>query len=286
MFPEQAIENSPPQVGDFDITIPEMFQPQEETYHDHGMALTPFADPQPRSAPITMQSLPEVIQLPDLSHLVAKFRPTNMLLREQGIIPDKSRIDSNYEGDDDHPDLLNLPDDVNCCMWIINIPPDVTHGEFMKILDCGAVAALSMVPPQHGHVTQAAKATFKKVAGGAELYRRARHRNGLRIRRNKIKVWYNDYGAYEWRGPETRFLEIEAPIVLNEQFWHGYFEKWCKFIVISVTPLPCHRYGFAFTRFEFVRIAGQAQTCFQAIFKDEAFLGQVKVRYGIDPNEL
>lgn len=235
-------------------------------------------------APMIMNNI--VSPIPDLSHLVKQFRPTNMLLREKGMIPDNSRQDTNYEGDDNHPDLLGLPDSINCCMWIINIPPEVQHGEFMRILDCGAVAALSMVKPQGNHKTQAAKATFKKVVGGAELFSRARRGQGLRIRRNKIKVWYNDYGAYEWRGPETRFLEIEAPAVLDENFWQSYFENWCKYVIISISPLPCAKPGFASTRFEFVRIAGQAQTCFQAIQKDEAFLGQVKVQYGLDPFDV
>ncbi|APA08359.1 predicted protein [Sclerotinia sclerotiorum 1980 UF-70] len=258
--------------------------PQHKTFPNQGTAFastTPFA---PLPAPVVISNM--VALIPDLSHLVKKFRPTDMLLREQGMIPDNSRQDTNYEGDENHPDLLDLPDSINCCMWIINIPKEVQYGEFMRILDCGAVAALSMVPPQNGHITQAAKATFKKVSGGAELYRRARHRGGLHIRNRKIKVWYNDYGAYEWKGPETRFLEIEAPAVLDENFWHGYFNTWCKYTIISVTPLPCMKYGFASTRFEFVRIAGQAQTCFQAIQKDEAFLGQVKVQYGTDPDEF
>ncbi|RAL59666.1 hypothetical protein DID88_000299 [Monilinia fructigena] len=234
--------------------------------------------------PMIMNNIVDTI--PDLSHLVKQFRPTNMLLREKGMIPDNSRQDTNYEGDDNHPDLLGLPDSINCCMWIINIPPDVQHGEFMRILDCGAVAALSLVKPQGSHKTQAAKATFKTVVGGAELFRRARRGQGLRIRRNKIKVWYNDYGAYEWRGPETRFLEIEAPAVLDENFWQSYFDNWCKYVIISISPLPCSKLGFASTRFEFVRIAGQAQTCLQAIQKDEAFLGQVKVQYGLDPFDV
>ncbi|KAJ8064218.1 hypothetical protein OCU04_006566 [Sclerotinia nivalis] len=266
-----------------DQVCPEML-PQHKTFLNQGMTLastTPFASP---PVPMVMSNI--MASVPDLSHLVKKFRPTNMLLREQGMIPDKSRHDTNYEGDENHPDLLDLPDNINCCMWIINIPKEVQYGEFMRILDCGAVAALSMVPPQNGHVTQAAKVTFKKVSSGAELYRRARHRGGLRIRNRKIKVWYNDYGAYEWKGPETRFLEIEAPAILDENFWHSYFSIWCKYTIISVVPLPCMKYSFASTRFEFVRIAGQAQTCFQAIRKDDAFLGQVKVQYGIDPDDI
>ncbi|CAD6439181.1 5e158a30-de05-4394-9bb2-574ff2241b2e [Sclerotinia trifoliorum] len=267
----------------FDQACPEKL-PQHKTFLNQGIAFAPTTSFAPVPAPVIMSNM--VTSVPDLSHLVKKFRPTNMLLREQGMIPDNSRHDTNYEGDENHPDLLDLPDSINCCMWIINIPREVQHGEFMRLLNCGAVAALSMVPPQNGHLTQAAKATFKKVSGGAELYRRARHRGGLRIRSHKIKVWYNDYGAYEWKGPETRFLEIEAPAVLDENFWQGYFNTWCKYTIISVTPLPCMKYGFASTRFEFVRIAGQAQTCFQAIQKDEAFLGQVKVQYGIDPDDL
>ncbi|TGO21013.1 hypothetical protein BPAE_0248g00070 [Botrytis paeoniae] len=245
---------------------------------------TAFA-PQPPTMGMDSMMMPHVA-IPDLSHLVKKFRPTNMLLREQGMIPDTSRQDTNYEGDENHPDLLDLPEHINCCMWIIKIPEEVRYAEFMQILDCGSVAALSMIRPQNGHTTQAAKATFKNNAGGAELYRRARKKGGLRIRGRKIKVWYNDYGAYEWKGPETRFLEIEAPNLLDEAFWHGYFGSWCKYIIISVTAMPCRKYGFACKRFEFVRITGQAQTCYQAIQKDMAFLKQVNVRYGIDPNEV
>ncbi|TGO64786.1 hypothetical protein BOTNAR_0084g00170 [Botryotinia narcissicola] len=241
----------------------------------------------PQPAPMVMDNMmmPQ-IAIPDLSHLVKKFRPTNMLLREQGMIPDNSRHDTNYEGDENHPDLLDFSEHINCCMWIINILEEVGYVEFMRILDCGAVSALSMVEPQNGHRTQAAKVTFKTNAAGTELYRRARTKGGLRIRGRKIKVWYNDYGAYEWTGPETRFLEIEAPQILDEVFWHGYFGNWCKYTIISVTPMPCRKYGFACTRFEFVRISGQAQTCYQAIKKDMTLLGQVNIRYGIDPNEV
>ncbi|QSZ35741.1 hypothetical protein DSL72_006863 [Monilinia vaccinii-corymbosi] len=279
----------PAQMNFSQTFLPEIRVSSENTLNHDMMALAIT----PPSPPVPMVMAPPLMAMnsmlhppPDLSHLVNQFRPTNMLLRERGMIPDNSRQDTNYEGDDNHPDLLGLPDSVNCCMWIINIPPDVGHGEFMRILDCGAVAALSLVEPQGTHKTQAAKATFKKVAGGAELFRRARRGQGLRIGRHKIKVWYNDYGAYEWRGPETRFLEIEAPAVLDEHFWQDYFSSWCKYIVISIASLPCSRFGFALTRFEFVRIAGQAQTCFQAIQKDKLFLGQVKVQYGLDPFDI
>ncbi|TGO32854.1 hypothetical protein BHYA_0283g00020 [Botrytis hyacinthi] len=272
--------------SNFNQVAPEIL-PVSMDYFTQSMAVTPTTSFTPQPLPMFMDNImmPQVA-IPDLSHLVKKFRPTNMLLREQGMIPDTSRHDTNYEGDENHPDLLDLPEHINCCMWIINIPEEIGYVEFMQILDCGAVAALSMVKPQNGHKTQAAKATFKTNAAGTELYRRARNKGGLRIRGRKIKVWYNDYGAYEWKGPETRFLEIEAPQQLDEAFWHGYFGSWCKYIIISVTPMPCRKYGFACTRFEFVRIAGQAQTCYQAIQKDMTFLGQVSVRYGIDPNEI
>ncbi|KAF5875707.1 uncharacterized protein Bfra_011470 [Botrytis fragariae] len=280
------IADSPPEFNDFNQVAPEIL-PVSMEYFTQSMAVAPTTVFAPQPPTMGMDSMMTAqVAIPDLSHLVKKFRPTNMLLREQGMIPDTSRQDTNYEGDENHPDLLDLPEHINCCMWIINIPEEIGYAEFMQILDCGAVAALSMVRPQNGHTTQAAKATFKTNAGGAELYRRARNKGGLRIRGRKIKVWYNDYGAYEWKGPETRFLEIEAPQLLDEAFWHGYFGSWCKYIIISVTPMPCRKYGFACTRFEFVRIAGQAQTCYQAIQKDMTFLGQVNVRYGIDPNEI
>lgn len=277
--------DSTTEFGDFNQVAPEIL-PVSMEYFTPSMAVTPTTAFTPQPLPMVMDNMmiPQVA-IPDLSHLVKKFRPTNMLLREQGVIPDASRHDTNYEGDENHPDLLDLPEYINCCMWIINIPEEIGYAEFMQFLDCGAIAALSMVKPQNGHRTQAAKATFKTNAAGTELYRRARNKSGLRIRGRKIKVWYNDYGAYEWKGPETRFLEIEAPQQLDEAFWHGYFGSWCKYIIISVTPMPCRKYGFACTRFEFVRIAGQAQTCYQAIKKDMTLLGQVSIRYGIDPNE-
>ncbi|THV52215.1 hypothetical protein BGAL_0085g00040 [Botrytis galanthina] len=277
--------DSTTEFSDFNRVAPEVL-PVSMEYFTPSMAVTPTTAFTAQPLPMVMDNMmmPQVT-IPDLSHLVKKFRPTNMLLREQGMIPDASRHDTNYEGDENHPDLLDLPEYINCCMWIINIPEEIGYAEFMQFLDCGAIAALSMVKPQNGHRTQAAKATFKTNAAGTELYRRARNKSGLRIRGRKIKVWYNDYGAYEWKGPETRFLEIEAPQQLDEAFWHGYFGSWCKYIIISVTPMPCRKYGFACTRFEFVRIAGQAQTCYQAIKKDMTFLGQVSVRYGIDPNE-
>ncbi|TEY81175.1 hypothetical protein BOTCAL_0034g00390 [Botryotinia calthae] len=281
-----AMVDSSFEFSNFNQIAPEIL-PMSIEYFTQSVNAEPAPAFAPQPTPMVMDGMlmPQVA-IPDLSHLVKKFRPTNMLLREQGMIPDHSRHDTNYEGDENHPDLLDLPENINCCMWIINIPEEIGYGEFMQILDCGAVAALSMVEPQNGHKTKAAKATFKTNASGAELYRRARNKGGLRIRGRKIKVWYNDYGAYEWKGPETRFLEIEAPTLLDEAFWHGYFGSWCKYIIISVTSMPCKKYGFACTRFEFVRIAGQAQTCYQAIQKDMSFLGQVHVRYGIDHNEI
>ncbi|KAM0156563.1 hypothetical protein ACHAQE_005131 [Botrytis cinerea] len=281
-----AVVDSSVEFSSFNQIAPEIL-PVSMEYFTQSLNAEPTTAfvPQPTPMVVDGMLMPQVT-IPDLSHLVKKFRPTNMLLREQGMIPDHSRHDTNYEGDENHPDLLDLPENINCCMWIINIPEEIGYGEFMQILDCGAVAALSMVEPQNGHKTKAAKATFKTNAGGTELYRRARNKGGLRIRGRKIKVWYNDYGAYEWKGPETRFLEIEAPTLLDEIFWHGYFGSWCKYIIISVTSMPCRKYGFACTRFEFVRIAGQAQTCYQAIQKDMSFLGQVHVRYGIDNNEI
>ncbi|KAF7903960.1 hypothetical protein EAF00_001294 [Botryotinia globosa] len=279
------LNESSTEFDDFDQVGPEIFPVSMD--YPQSMAVAPATAFNPQPPPMVMDNMmmPQ-IAIPDLSHLVKRFRPTNMLLREQGMIPDNYRHDTNYEGDENHPDLLDLPEHINCCMWIINIPEEIGYAEFMQILNCGAVAALSLVEPQNGHRTQAAKATFKTNAAGTELYRRARTQGGLRIRGRKIKVWYNDYGAFEWTGPETRFLEIEAPQILEEAFWHGYFGIWCKYTIISVTPMPCRKYGFACTRFEFVRIAGQAQTCYQAIKKDMTFLGQVNVQYGIDPNEV
>lgn len=284
LMPGHAMTSSS-EMSNFNQASPEILW-QPEDYFNQGMTLVPMTKMLHPPAPMVLDNMFSALAVTDPSPLKKKFRPTNMLLREQGIIPDNSRQDTNYEGDENHPDLLGLDNSVNCCMWILNIPKEVTPGEFMRILDCGAVAALSMVPPQKGHVTQAAKATFKKVAGGAELFRRARYKGGLRIRGQKIKVWYNDYGAYEWPGPETRFLEIEAPACFNEEIWLDYFGAYCKFTIISVVPLPCRKPGFLFTRFEFVRISGQAQTCLQAIREDVRFNGQVTVNYGIDPHDV
>jgi hypothetical protein len=208
------------------------------------------------------------------------FRPTNMLLRHIGAIEDKPNKNSNYLGDVDHQ--LKLPQHLNCCMWITGIPTGVEYAEFIRTIETGAVAAVNMSAPDTNHSTQGAKVIFKKPAAAEKLFRLARQHPYVRVRGQRLNVWYNHYGREEWLGHQTRYLEIESPDILDPEYWNALFGKWCRHTLVSVQELPCCRQKYRRNRYELARVE-QSQCCLQAIESlSDYYMGKVTVQYGVD----
>ncbi|KAM3077212.1 hypothetical protein ACMFMG_003322 [Clarireedia jacksonii] len=209
------------------------------------------------------------------------FRPTKMLLRHIGAIEDKPNKSSNYLGDVDN-NQLKLPQHLNCCLWITRIPAGVEYVEFIRTIETGAIAAVNMSAADINHPTQGAKVIFKRPAAAGKLFQLARQHPYVRVRGQRLNIWYNHYGREEWLGHQTRYLEIESPDILSPEYWNALFGKWCRHILVSVEGLPCSRQRFRRDRYELARIE-QSQCCLQVIESlKEYYMDQVTVQYGID----
>jgi len=98
------------------------------------------------------------------------FRPNRMLQEHQGLAPTLSAeqalhlFGTNYRGDITSNSFLavhpNLPDHLNCALWIRNIPASAKAADVFEKIEFGAVYAFHLNPPTGIHQLAAAKLVF------------------------------------------------------------------------------------------------------------------------------
>jgi hypothetical protein len=161
------------------------------------------------------------------------FRPSNSALKNVGLLiddrphvsPDKYGCSNNYQGDVTiaHNLSADIPDNENCAVWILGLPPHVTHTELLgSIQNIGQIYASVINPPIGQHQTAAAKIVFFErsqaesfmalVLNGRCLVmgRQIRH-----VRWNKIKSARYPYSE------NSRVIRVTGPRHLMD---FGFFE--------------------------------------------------------------
>lgn len=237
--------------------------------------------PEAISPAIHPNTLPEsTLRLPDnhwtelMPYSQANMRPSEMMLRERGLIPDKPHPGAKEKEE-------TVPDEENCSLWLKYIPQTITHGDIFRLINCGAVYSLHIYPAVGQHTTQAAKLIFMKPSGAATFLRNhMRHCTVLHGRR--ITVEYNRDGVRQYDGIQTRVLRIQGPEEGRAfAFWDQYIEPFCM-CYFEVAYAPCSIPGETIFDLRFARVDGQAQMVMKSIRQDPA-LQHLRVSYGPDP---
>jgi hypothetical protein len=217
------------------------------------------------------------------------FRPSKMLLEQKGFIQRPKAPNANWKGDSYSSSELdrapNIPDILNCGLWITNIPITVSLSQFFDCIHLGAVFSVTLYPPKDTHHMMAAKLVFKKPESAQALLTQA-NAVGFWFGGSPVRVVYWRPGCAQREGAETRVLQIEGPVdLMNIDHWTEYFGNACIYLLERWMFLPCSKQSRKKMEFRFARIDGQATMCRQKILKDHTYQGRVFVQFGPDPCE-
>jgi hypothetical protein len=195
---------------------------------------------------------------------------------------------SGYQGDRHGKSYLsqhdNLPDHLNCSLWITNISTSVTPSTFVSHIACGKIYALSFNHADTQHSSQAAKLVFCHPESAAYFYGRAK-RGGIWLGNERIVVRYNRKGTRRFAGSQSRVLRVTGPEgLMTLEEWIGFFRGFCDFDLSTARAVDRDTASVTY-EFHFLRVDGQAQMCFKGIIENPHLRSQVQVSYGVDPCE-
>jgi hypothetical protein len=214
--------------------------------------------------------------------------------------PDPSKkvekgFSANYQGDIDLDEnqSANIPDEQNCSIFILGLPPMVTYREILAaIRNTGRIyqTYINAPEPEKGHSTSACKVVFFDRPSAERFWEN--HRRGFfiqgypmfpgRLRWNRVKS-----GTIEGSQDQSRVLLISGPNqVVNEHFLTGFFQSKIDYQVDQIiTHNPGSCFGRAMVEFRFGSFRCQAEAGKMAIHRELARHG-VRVRYGPDPCDV
>lgn len=205
----------------------------------------------------------------------ANMKPSELMLREQGLLPDKP-----------HPAFtgvaqVQIPDEENCALYLRYIPTSVTHGDIFSIINCGAVCTLHIYPAVDGHKTPAAKLIFMKPSSAAAFLRN-HMRQPIVLHYGRISVKYNRDGVRRHAGRQTRVVRVRGPEEgRTYSFWNQYIRHFCS-CYFELAYAPSMVPGESVVDLRFARVEGQSQMVMKSIRQDPA-LQHLRVSYGPDP---
>ncbi|PVH82626.1 hypothetical protein DL98DRAFT_130427 [Cadophora sp. DSE1049] len=177
-----------------------------------------------------------------------------------------------------------LPEELNCAVFITNIPAEVTPSEIFDYIHSGAVQALHMYPANDRYKHQAAKLVFAKAESAVILVDQAKGPYHVYMGDGRLHIAYNRDGSRAYDGPETRILLIEGPEdLMTYEHWKEYFDKTCFYLLDRWSYRPCAQAGRMKIEFSFLS-AGMAKACVEKIKADHMEEGEdgVSVAFGRD----
>ncbi|KAF7957328.1 hypothetical protein EAE96_002914 [Botrytis aclada] len=223
-------------------------------------------------------------------------RPTDQLLREQGLV---GPLPTNTPGATHHlsdPDEsyaqkfggeANLPNELNCAVWIQGIPKDfareLLYPELFNVVSIGPVIAAYICLGGDQHPHHAAKVVFKHPEHAARLIQRALFQ-GIYINGNRLQVEPNRHGHREF----PLRLHYRSRVVLVEVFnnphmdigfWKVFMANLCVYDMENCRYLSYSSPDRIVMKFRFVRIFGQASILLAGIRSTASFEGVVTARY-------
>lgn len=177
-----------------------------------------------------------------------------------------------------------LPEELNCAVYITNIPNEVSPSEVFDYVHTGTVQALQMYPANDRNAYQAAKVVFAKAESAANLIDQAKGPYHVYMGDVRLHVAYNRDGCRAYDGLETRVLIIEGPEdLMTFEHWKDDFDKTCFYLLDRWSYRPCAHVGRVKMEFRFLS-AAMAKACFEDIeseYREEGEDG-VLVAYGRD----
>ncbi|KAF5875705.1 uncharacterized protein Bfra_011468 [Botrytis fragariae] len=227
----------------------------------------------------------------------SRVRPTDQLLREQGLLPAlpvSTPAASHYLGDHDDRDFpnkfggeANLPSELNCAVWIQGIPKDFArqflYQELFNVVSTGPIIAAYICLRGDQHPHHAAKVVFKHPEHAARLFQRAFFQ-GIYINGNRIRVEPNRHGHREF----PLRLHYQSRVVLIEvfnnasmdlAFWQTFLANLCVYDMENCKHLSYSTPQRMVMEFRFARIFGQASVLLAGIRNTASFEGIVTARY-------
>ncbi|KAF4631444.1 hypothetical protein G7Y89_g6690 [Cudoniella acicularis] len=217
------------------------------------------------------------------------FQPSRMHLERAGLLPPPQPRDSNYLGDPNSRSaaiqILNLPSEENCALWITYLPLDMTIPRFIGLVRTGEVFAAMLYEPEGGlNWAKAAKLVFKKHDAATEFLAKVKSFLGIVNSGLRMEATWNRVGYRENNTNKTRVLHLRGPPhLMTFEFWNDYFGKRVIFQLEGFRELPGPREGKKILEFRFARIDGQAEAMFTAVMNDQELARDIEIRYGADP---
>lgn len=203
---------------------------------------------------------------------------------------DDSAFSSNYRGERSarNASVEQLPDSLNCALWITNLPPDVTYSQLLSaVRNVGRVFCTVINSPDYvHHQTAAAKLVFFQP-GPAQRLRAQSLNAGIELGGRRAKVAHNRVKHSEQPVEGSRVLIITGDArYVNEEALTAWFDRRFVFQVDRVTTLiRDEARGRAVVEFKFGSYRCQAQMGKMALEKD-APEWLMKVEFGQDPCEV
>ncbi|KAF7916371.1 uncharacterized protein EAE98_010671 [Botrytis deweyae] len=225
------------------------------------------------------------------------LRSTEQLLQEQSILaslPTNTSAASHHLGDNKDREFAskfggeyNLPNELNCAVWIKGIPKDFAreflYQELFNVISAGPIVAAYIRLGGDQHPRHAAKVIFKHPEHAARLLRRASD-PGIKINGYRIRVEPNRNGHREF----PLELHYQSRVVLVEvfnntsmdlPFWKMFITNLCVYDIEKCRHLSYSTPARMVMEFRFARIFGQASVLLAGIRSTASFEGIVTARY-------
>lgn len=199
---------------------------------------------------------------------------------------------SNYVGD--HANIygrgeMNLPDHLNCALWIVGIPLTIPkahlYRELFKVISTGSIVGVHINNAGQRRRNYASKVVFKHALHAARLVEISKT-IGISMNGRYLRVKYNKYGHREYPRRYHYKSRVVIVEVLNDPSMG--IQYWLRFLATlsaHVIDIESTRHLFSSTpkhmvmEFRFAGIFRQSRLLYQGIKRSPAFKGKVTVRY-------
>ncbi|KAF7903962.1 hypothetical protein EAF00_001296 [Botryotinia globosa] len=230
------------------------------------------------------------------SSLHPRLRQTGQLFREQGLLtrlPTNTPAAVQYSGNNEDREFAsgfggeaNLPNGLNCAVWIKGIAKDLApqflYQELFNAVTIGPIVAAYIrlggdQRPRH------AKVVFKHPEHAARLVQRASYQ-GIHINGHRIHVEFNRNGRSElplrfhYRS-RVILIEVFNNLSMDLPFWKMFISNLCVLDIERCRHLAYSTPQHMAMEFRFARIFGQASVLLAGIRNTASFEGMVTARY-------
>jgi hypothetical protein len=180
-----------------------------------------------------------------------------------------------------------LQDDLNCAVWIMNIPPQADHRELLyAIRHCGRIFSCWINPPTSQHRSCASKIVFTTRRGAENFIRQVISPSGVHVLGQRITAIWNRHKYREHRNQaQSRVIRLHGPACyVNRKTLDAYFSKLFFYHTCAVVEYGVND-GMQYVDWYFGSILAQSAAAQMAISKEPLLKSIVSVEYLPDPCE-